>query len=359
MKKKILTIIGARPQFVKAAPFSKAVKENGKFTELLVHTGQHYDFEMSQVFFDEMGIPAPAYNLECGGGTHAVMTAEIMKKLEPLMISEKPDAVLVYGDTNSTIAGALVASKLHIPIVHVEAGLRSFNRRMPEEINRIVADRLSSVLFCPTGTAVKHLKAEGITKNVFHTGDIMYDAAIQSAEAASKRSAILKDLGVKEKQYALITVHRAENTDSPQRLENILKALTDIKKDLDLVFPVHPRTVKCAEVAGLTGLLENLGPVKPVGFLDMVMLEKNASLIITDSGGIQKEAFFHGVPCLTLRTETEWTETVDAGWNVLADTADIENIEKAMAYDYKKREITEYGRGDAAVKMVKCLEELL
>ena len=352
--KKILTVIGARPQFIKAAPVSKVLKENGGFEEILVHTGQHYDANMSQVFFDELEIPPPQYNLDVGSGGHGEQTGEMLKRLEPLLVKEKPDLVLVYGDTNSTLAGALAASKLHIPVAHVEAGLRSFNRTMPEEINRVIADHLSTLLFCPTTTAVENLKNEGITKNVFKTGDVMYDVALQFAEKAKAKSTILSKLLLKPKGFILVTIHRAENTDDKPRLVNILSALDTLSHDSVIVFPMHPRTKKMIDSFGLNRLLTNIKVIGPAGFLDMISLESNAKLIMTDSGGVQKEAYFHKVPCVTLRDETEWVETVEAGWNVVAKPIETGSIPAAIdkvLNGSTRREIDDYGNGGCARSM--------
>ena len=350
--KKILTVIGARPQFIKAAPVSKAILNHGGFQEILVHTGQHYDANMSQVFFDELEIMAPAYNLDVGSGGHGEQTGEMLKRLDPVIINEKPDIVLVYGDTNSTLAGALVASKLHIPIAHVEAGLRSFNRKMPEEINRVVVDHLSNLLFCPTTTAVENLKNEGIRKNVFCCGDVMYDVALQFAEKAKQKSSILSTLRLKPKEFILVTIHRAENTDNKQRLENILSALDTLSRDVVIVFPIHPRTKKMINSFGLNHLLARVKMIDPVGFLDLISLEIYAKLIITDSGGVQKEAYFHKVPCVTLREETEWVETVEAGWNSVVINRNTESIvaviREMILFNEKRKPVEGYGNGNAA-----------
>jgi UDP-GlcNAc3NAcA epimerase len=356
---KILTVIGARPQFIKASLVCKALKEHGGFTETLVHTGQHYDANMSQVFFDELEIPPPHHNLEVGSGGHGEQTGEMLKKLEPIMMSEKPDIVLIYGDTNSTLAGALVASKLHVPVAHVEAGLRSFNRAMPEEINRVIADHLSSLLFCPTQTAIANLKAEGITRNVFHSGDVMYDVALQFAKKAKAKSAILSKLMLKPKEFILVTVHRAENTDDKLRLVSILSALDVLSQDSVIVFPMHPRTKKMVGSFGLNHLLANIKVIDPAGFLDMISLESSAKLIMTDSGGVQKEAYFHKVPCVTLRDETEWVETVEAGWNVVIGDREPEGI-ASLANQMSERSrdrklIPDYGDGNSAKSIVASL----
>ena len=309
---KIISVVGARPEFIQATPVSRALRKHHR--EILVHTGQHYDYKMSQTFFDELGIPAPDHNLEVGSGSHAGQTAEILVRFEEIVLQEKPDVVLVRGDTNSTLAGALVASKLHIPTVHIEAGERSFDRRMPEEINRLVADQLSSAYFCVSQTAVRQLASEGITKNVFWVGDVMLDANLANRPLARKKSTVLSDLGLAPASYSLVTVHRAANTDDPARLTNIVRALSRVGETV--VFPVHPRTrgalAKLDEQFG-----DNVRLIEPVGYYDMMVLEENARLVATDSGGVQREAYFMRKPCLTLRDETEWTETVTAGWNKL------------------------------------------
>jgi len=311
---KIFTVIGARPQFIKAAPVSKALQEAGH-QEFLVHTGQHYDHKMSQVFFDEMGIPKPNANLEVGSGNHGWQTGQMLIGIEDLLLEEKPDWVLVYGDTNSTLAGALAAAKLQIPIAHVEAGLRSFNREMPEEHNRVLTDHVSDLLFCPTQTAVDNLARENITRGVHNVGDVMYDAVLQFSEISEARSTILESLGISPKDYFLATVHRPANTDNPENLMAIFEAFREL--DETIVFPVHPRTR--SKITTLIDDLEIFAPklklIDPVGYLDMLSLEKNARTILTDSGGIQKEAYWLNIPCITLREETEWVETVKSGWN--------------------------------------------
>jgi len=309
---KIISVVGARPEFIQATPVSRALRKNHQ--EVLVHTGQHYDYLMSQTFFDELGIPAPDYNLEVGSGTHAGQTAEILIRFEELVLKEKPDVVIVRGDTNSTLAGALVASKLHIPTVHIEAGERSFDRRMPEEINRLVADQLSSAYFCVSQTAVNQLAREGITKNVFWVGDVMLDANISNRPLARQKSSVLSRLEIAPGAYSLVTVHRAANTDDPARLSNIVKALSKVGETV--VFPVHPRTRGALEKIDIL-FGGNVRLIEPVGYYDMMVLEENARIIATDSGGVQREAYFWSKPCLTLRDETEWTETVQVGWNKL------------------------------------------
>ncbi len=310
---KLTTIVGARPQFIKCAPVSCELRKVA--TEVLVHTGQHYNDNMSDVFFRDLELPKPHYNLGVGSGPHGAQTSAMLKLIEEVLIRERPDYVLVYGDTNSTLAGALAAAKLHIPVAHIEAGLRSFNRRMPEEINRVITDHLTTLLFCPTETAIKNLAQEGITEGAHLVGDVMYDAVLQFVEIAKQCSTILSDLDLKPREYLLATVHRPYNTDFEENLGNILAALREIGERV--IFPVHPRTRQRLTQLGLDNVQSasgNLQFVWPIGYLDMLMLERNVRLILTDSGGVQKEAYFFGVPCVTLRPETEWVET---GWNVI------------------------------------------
>ncbi|HVO68695.1 MAG TPA: UDP-N-acetylglucosamine 2-epimerase (non-hydrolyzing), partial [Aggregatilineaceae bacterium] len=309
---KIVSVVGARPEFIQSAPVSRALRPRHR--EVLVHTGQHYDYLMSQTFFDELSIPAPDYNLEVGSGGQAQQTAEIMVRLEKVLLDEQPDLVIVRGDTNSTLAGALAASKLHIPTAHIEAGERSFDRRMPEEINRLVADRLADRHLCVSHTAVQNLAAEGITHSARWVGDVMLDAMLANRPIAHRHSTILNRLQLKPRGYALVTVHRAANTDDARRLGNIVAALNRVAEPV--IFPAHPRTRKALERWGFE-LAPHIRLVEPVGYFDMTVLEENARLVATDSGGVQREAYFLGVPCLTLRDETEWQETVAAGWNRL------------------------------------------
>ena len=311
---KIVTVVGARPQFIKAAPVSKALRVAGH-SEYLLHTGQHYNYGMSEVFFNELGLPEPDANLGVGSGPHGQQTGRMLEKIESLLLEHRPQIVLVYGDTNSTLAGALAAVKLRIPLAHVEAGLRSFNREMPEEHNRVLSDHCADLLFCPTQTAVDNLRVEGIRTGIHLVGDTMYDAVMQFSEKAQKRSNILGEHGLTPKGYLLATVHRPYNTDHSQNLKNILAAFMQV--DEPLVFPVHPRTRQKIEALELGHINPNLRLLPPVGYLDMLQLERNARLILTNSGGMQKEAYFFAVPCLTLRPETEWVETLEAGWNVL------------------------------------------
>jgi len=348
---------------------SKALRAVGH-TEILVHTGQHYDDDMSAVFFRDLGFPEPNYNLGVGSGPHGWQTGQMLIRLEEIMQREKPDWVLVYGDTNSTLAGALAACKLRIPLAHVEAGLRSFNREMPEEHNRVLTDHCSDLLFCPTQTAVDNLAREGITQGVHLVGDTMYDAVLQFAEIARQRSTLLQDLGLKPKGYLLATVHRPYNTDNPENLRNILAAFAEIEEPV--IFPVHPRTRQKMAEFGLLTVTEDersmtnvrrsslvpghLHLIEPVGYLDMLMLEQNARLILTDSGGMQKEAYFFGVPCVTLRPETEWVETVEAGWNVVVG-AERERIVGAVNKHVRSEEILPglFGDGRAAERIVAAL----
>ncbi len=322
-----MTIVGARPQFIKAAPVSRAIAEHNRgvtsatagIAEILVHTGQHYDYEMSQVFFEVLNLAKPAYHLGVGSGSPGWQTAEMIKRTERVLVKEKPDAVLVYGDTNSTLAGALAAAKLHLPVAHVEAGLRSFNRRMPEECNRVLTDHLSSLLFAPTETAVDNLKREGITAGVHLVGDVMYEAAMHHGEISEKESTILQRLGLERKSYSLATVHRAENTDDRERLAGIVQAFVEISMSQPIVWPMHPRTRQRFSAAELSRMESSgLKLINPASYLDMLLLEKGANVILTDSGGVQKEAMWFQVPCVTLRDETEWIETVERGWNQIA-----------------------------------------
>lgn len=355
--KKIATVIGARPQFIKAAALSPHLAELG-IDELLVHTGQHYDNNMSDVFFSELGIAEPSINLGIGGGSHGQNTGRMIEALERMLVEKKPDALVVYGDTDSTLAATLAAVKLQIPVAHVEAGLRSFNRRMPEEINRVLTDHASTLLFAPTDLAVTHLASEGISGDqVRLVGDVMFDAAIRFGEKAQQTSSALYRLRLDPGQYVLATVHRAENTDDPQRLAAIVAGLSG--SALQVVLPLHPRTRSRLESANIT-LPPEIRAVDPLGYLDMVMLEKNAALIATDSGGVQKEAFFHRVPCVTLRDETEWGELVDAGWNRLAPPRSAALIRDTIAEALGSggKAIAPYGQGDAAAKIAGALLRL-
>ena len=321
---KVVSIVGARPQFIKAAPVSRILRRTCE--EVLVHTGQHYDHEMSQVFFEELGIPTPDVNLGVGSGSHGQQTGEMLAGIERVLLTKDPAWVLVYGDTNSTLAGSLAAAKLHIPVAHVEAGLRSFNQAMPEEINRVLTDHVSDLLLCPTETAVRNLAAEGIHQGVYLVGDVMYDAVLHNSCIAQERSRVLEAVGVRPGEYLLLTVHRPANADNPARLATIVDALGQAGQPV--VFLVHPRTQKMLSTLDVQ-MPENLLLQEPVGYLDMLALEGHARLILTDSGGVQKEAYWFGVPCITLREETEWVETVSAGWNVLVG-ADRDRIADAI-----------------------------
>ena len=358
--RKLLTIIGARPQFIKASVVSKAIAETDGLQEVIVHTGQHFDANMSDVFFAELGMNKPDYFLDIHGGTHGAMTGRMLEAVEKVLLQEKPDAVLVYGDTNSTLAGALAAAKLHIPVAHVEAGLRSHNMAMPEEVNRILTDRISHWLFTPTQAATANLQREGYAADsIMEVGDVMYDVALHHGSRVQPGTGLMAQLGLAENNYVLATIHRQENTDHPQRLAAIVEALTATARTLPVVWPLHPRTRAVLQKAGqLDALAQHVKLIEPVGYLDMVQLEKFAALIATDSGGVQKEAFFYRVPCVTLRDETEWVELVDAGWNRLAPPVDGQNLIAALqgALGSQGREVQPYGAGDAAEKIVNKLQ---
>jgi UDP-GlcNAc3NAcA epimerase len=347
---KIVTVLGARPQFIKAAAVSRKLRE--KHREIIVHTGQHYDENMSGVFFEELEIPMPEYNLNVGSGNHGYQTGNMLIKIEEILTKEKPDCLMVYGDTNSTIAGALAASKMLIPVAHIEAGLRSFNMAMPEEQNRILTDHISKFLFTPTETAVVNLKNEGIVNNVYNCGDVMYDAILHFGEVAKRKSGILNMIGLSSGEYILATIHRAENTNDIKRLKNIVEAFNRSGKTI--VFPMHPRTKKYLSDYDLK-LNDNVKIIDPVGYIDMVMLESNCSKIVTDSGGVQKEAFFLGKPCITLRDETEWVETVENGWNIIAGN-DLQMILDSMEnFNPDKVRMNFFGDGSASVKITEIL----
>lgn len=357
---KILTVLGARPQFIKASVVSAAFSRIDGVNEILVHTGQHHDANMSDVFFSELAIPSPQHHLGIHGGLHGAMTGKMLDAIEQVLLQEQPDAVLVYGDTNSTLAGALAAVKLHIPVAHVEAGLRSFNRIMPEEINRILTDRISCWLFTPTEAAAQHLRNEGVTeKQIIPVGDVMYDVALHFGARVSKTGRILERLALQAGRYVLATVHRAENTDNFDRLQVIVDALLSCAKILPVVWPVHPRTHKRLQEFALLPLVSAAGVflIDPAGYLDMVQLEKFAALVVTDSGGVQKEAFFHRVPCVTLRDETEWGELVDLGWNRLAPPSDACFLSRVIenALGTRGDEASPYGNGKAADKIAEKL----
>lgn len=348
---KVVTIVGARPQFIKCAPLSRALRE--KHSEILVHTGQHYDYGMSEVFFKELDIPSPDYNLGIGSGSHGHQTGAMLVAIEDVLINEDPDILLVYGDTNSTVAGALAAAKLHIPVIHVEAGLRSFDRKMPEEINRVMTDHLSDILFCPTETAVANLKNEGIVKGVYHVGDVMTDAVMFNRKRAEQQSHILEKAGVLSKGYIAATIHRPSNTDSINNMQAIFTAFASCDKTV--VFPIHPRTRKYLDEYHLS-IPINVILIDPLGYLDMLHLMANAERIITDSGGVQKEAYLLKVPCVTLRDNTEWIETLTGGWNILIDSSNPVMITKSLTEArFPNTWAPIFGDGHGAEKIVECL----
>jgi UDP-GlcNAc3NAcA epimerase len=350
-KHKIITILGARPQFIKAAAVSAIFKNS--VNEILVHTGQHYDPNMSEVFFEELNIPKPKYHLNVGSGSHGAMTGAMLIAIEKVLAEEKPDFVMVYGDTNSTLAGALAASKLLIPVIHVEAGLRSFNKTMPEEQNRILTDHVSEILFVPTQTAIDNLKNEGITKGVYLVGDVMYDGILHFKKIAQEKSSILKTLNLFEKEFILCTIHRAENTNDIDRLKAIFNALNESKEKI--VLPLHPRTLKYVTDYGIS-ISENVQIIEPIGYLDMVRLESAAKKILTDSGGVQKEAFFLGVPCITMRDETEWVETVENGWNCIVGANEDKIRDAILNFNPTNQRKDYFGQGDAVEKMIELIK---
>lgn len=353
---KILTVVGARPQFVKAAVLSRAIKEDPNVEEILIHTGQHFDSSMSDIFFEQMDISKPNYHLEVNSLSHGAMTGRMLEKIEEVLLIEKPDVVLVYGDTNSTLAGALAAQKLHIPLVHVEAGLRSFNMNMPEEANRIITDRLSSILFAPTSTAIANLENEGFKNfdnEVVRSGDIMLDAALYYAKKSEENSQLNIDLN---RDFILCTLHRAENTDDLKRLQAIVNALNEIHQKIKIILPLHPRTKK---VLANKGISLDVECIDPVGYFEMIQLLKNCKLVMTDSGGLQKEAYFFRKPCVTLRDETEWTELVENGFNVLAgaDSNLIINSVNDMLSKKIDFSMKLYGDGNTAIGILTKLKE--
>ena len=378
MKRTVVHIVGARPQFVKYYAVAKAMRAVGDAADLLVHTGQHYDYSMSKVFFDELGIKEPEYHLEVGSGNHGEQTAKVIERVEAILIKVKPDTVVVYGDTNSTLGGAVAASKLNIPVAHVEAGLRSYNRAMPEEVNRIVADRVSGVLFCPSASAVASLKREGFsnifcggtlasedkivkdldkskqnpsTPLVINVGDVMYDVLLHVSGIASQRSNVLSQLQLAPKKYMLLTLHRAENTDDPNQFAEIVRFVDTISAGSTVIFPMHPRTKKMYEQSEKK-FAANVRIVDPAGYFDALTLLKNSSLLLTDSGGMQKEAFWLGVQCITLRKETEWVETLEGGWNIL-----YQNFTHLSPPSGKQSPF--YGDGRAAEKIMSVLNKLV
>lgn len=355
--RKILTVLGARPQFIKASVVSSAICRSPGLREVVVHTGQHFDANMSDVFFAELAMRKPDYFLNINGGSHGAMTGRMLMEVESVLQLEQPDAVIVYGDTNSTLAGALAATKLHIPVAHIEAGLRSFNMAMPEEINRVLTDRVSRWLFTPTNAATKHLAREGFAEDqIIPVGDVMYDVALHHGARVQADTGLMAQLRLKEKGYVLATVHRAENTEHPARLITIVDALLMIAQEIPVVWPLHPRTRSVLQQTGKLGELASvIQLIDPVGYLDMVQLEKFAALIATDSGGVQKEAFFYRVPCVTLRNETEWVELVDAGWNRLAPPTSSENLAQTLkaALGHQGDEVQPYGDGTSAHRIVK------
>ncbi len=353
-KTNIINIVGARPQFIKVKPIIEEL-EKKQIEQLLIHTGQHYDYTMSQRIFDDLNIPAPDYNLEIGSHIHGKQTALMLEKIEEVLLETRPKIVVVYGDTNSTLAGALAAAKLHFPVAHVEAGLRSFNRRMPEEINRVLTDHVSSSLFCPTKTAVDNLKTEGITTGVHLVGDVMYDVFLESKNLLDKRT-ILSKLKLKPKEYLLLTIHRQENTDNPENLKSILTAVA--KTGENIIFPIHPRTKKAIEKIKL-GNFENLSFIEPVSYLDMLSLEKNAKKVLTDSGGVQKEAFWCGVPCITLRNETEWVEMIKARWNVLVGCNPEQIVEAVKTTQPSSYDVNSYSDGQTTQRIVEELTKFI
>lgn len=349
---KIVSVIGARPEFIQAMPVSRAISADHE--EVLVHTGQHYDYRMSQTFFDELEIPEPDYNLGVGSGSQAHQTANIMVCLEEVLLKEKPELVLVRGDTNSSLAAALTSSKLHIPFAHIEAGERSFNRSMPEEINRLVADRLANMHFCVSENALHHLAREGMTESVYWVGDVMLDALLFIQPLARTRSTILEQLQIKPRNYALVTIHRPGNTDDPERLRQIFSAINRVSEIV--ILPVHPRTQKILSNLNLL-LGDHVRLIEPVGYLDMIILEENARLIATDSGGVQREAYYLSVPCLTLRDETEWVATVDTGWNKLVGADPTLILDTWFNLNPSRGHPPIYGNGVAAKKIAKILNQ--
>ncbi|NTY01077.1 non-hydrolyzing UDP-N-acetylglucosamine 2-epimerase [Deinococcus sp. JMULE3] len=356
---KIVTVIGTRPQIIKYAILSKAIRESGKIESILIETGQHYDSNMNAVFFEELDIEPPKYSLNVGSSNHGHQTGQMLSVIEEILMHEEPAGVIVFGDTNSTIAGALAASKLNIPVFHIESGLRSFNRRMPEEINRVLTDHISTLLFSPTEEAVSNLRKEGIDGAlIYNYGDVMYDAAVHYGK---RQSSILDDLSIQHKQFILATIHRAETTDNPTVLQDVFTFLNRIAESEKVVLPLHPRTRKKIQESGIDRILnDNILLIDPVSYINMVKLERSARVIVTDSGGVQKEAYFHKTPCLTLRSETEWNELIHHGWNKLVNPNDIEIAMSAFNnITPGNPEAKLYGGGDACTLIVHQIEEYL
>ena len=351
---KIISVVGARPQFIKLAILSKELREN--HNEIIIHTGQHYDDNMSRYFFEEMQIAKPDYNLNIGSGSHGKQTAEMLIGLEDIFLHQKPDVVITFGDTNTTLATGLAATKLNIPVAHVEAGLRSHNREMPEEINRILTDHISDYLFAPTLTAMENIKIENLYGKPFLVGDVMYDSLLYYGKIAEQKSRILKNLKLKQKEYILLTLHRPYNVDNIQKLQNIFSALKQTKKII--VLPVHPRSRKMIERTN-TIIPENISIIEPLGYLDFIFLQKHSEKIITDSGGIQKEAYLNGIPCITIRPETEWIETVEAGWNVLVGDKKDQLIENCLHFKPSHNRPRYFGDGNSSKKIISILESHL
>ena len=358
-RKKIITVLGARPQFIKASVVSEEIKKNKELEENIIHTGQHFDKNMSDVFFKELSLDVPKYNLAISGLTHGALTGRMLEGIEKILIKEKPSLVLVYGDTDSTLAGSLAASKLDIPVAHVESGLRSRNFLMPEEKNRIITDALSQLLFCPSNLAVQNLKKENITEGVTQVGDVMLDI-MNLRKKNIHDEMFIKELELDKKAYALCTIHRKENTNDLKRLKSIFSALSSISKQIKVILPIHPRTKKILEENKI-----KIGPdviiVEPLAYLDFLKLQLNSKRILTDSGGLQKEAFFNSIPCITLRDETEWIETVQSGWNIIAG-AESANIEEAwfnLDKQSRKEDYHPYGQGDASKKIVNSIKTYL
>jgi UDP-GlcNAc3NAcA epimerase len=349
---KIVSVVGARPEFIQAAPVSRALRSR-RHHEILIHTGQHYDYRMSRVFFEHLQLPEPDINLEVGSGGHGAQTGEMLISMERALLDVRPDLVVIRGDTNSTLVGALAASKLHIPLIHIEAGERSYNRHMPEEINRLVADRLSDILFCVTQTAVRHLAEEGIVAGVYYSGDVMLDALLQNLPTAQANSTILSRVGLPPGCFLLATVHRASNTDNPENLRHIVSAFNAIREPI--IFPVHPRTRAVIDRLGLS-FAPHVLAIEPVGYLDMLMLESNARAILTDSGGVQREAYFLSIPCITLREETELIETVHVGWNQLVGTQPDQIIATVRDFIPPANHPPLFGEGQAAERIADVID---